>query len=81
MAKISLDFIYCHWCDKRFGFDDPLANVHWKDCQHSPAREVVEDLLVALKCIAAWDFDIRGDCVAEAQAQARDAIAKAGQDT
>lgn len=35
------------------------------------------DMLEALKKIAAWEFDFRGDCVADAQKVARDAIEKA----
>jgi hypothetical protein len=35
------------------------------------------DLLEALETIAAWPFDIRGDCVADARKLAQAAIAKA----
>lgn len=35
------------------------------------------DMLDALKKIAAWEFDFRGDCVADAQKVAREAIEKA----
>lgn len=43
----------------------------------SKAMNSFGDMLEALKKIAAWEFDIRGDCVADAQKVAREAIEKA----
>ena len=49
MAEIMLDFIQCHHCGKTFDLDDSLAaNVHWKDCQYSPAREEYEAMKALL---------------------------------
>ena len=45
MAEIILDFIQCHFCEKRFEPDDPLANEHWKECPNSPTREMKALLL------------------------------------
>lgn len=43
----------------------------------SKAMNSFGDMLEALKKIAAWEFDFRGDCVADAQKVAREAIEKA----
>jgi hypothetical protein len=42
-------------------------------------KALLEDAVADFERIAAWDFDIMGDCVADAQSVARQAIRKIGE--
>ena len=56
-----------------FGLE--ALNTMWKT--QNRQQEVINDLLKALEKIAKWEFDIMGDCVADATKVARVAIKKA----
>jgi hypothetical protein len=42
-------------------------------------KALLEDAVADFERIATWDFDIMGDCVADAQSVARQAIRKIGE--
>lgn len=65
-------------CDEMPDFWKPRIDALCDTAAQAPALAAeVEALRAALVRIAAWDFNINGDCVAEAQACARAALARA----